>query len=886
MVGTPIGNDAFCKNYWESTLIQEIRSAIPLICSWPDVQRALCLFRMCITSKYNYFLRHSDPRLHYSAEISVLIHQLVQNGLARILDPLTTDEFQNIINDKIWSQSILPPKMGGFGIQDPLLTHLPAFIAAASVGTSSYLHLNNVITKVGVKGSADQTTTLDHELRPAIADFQLSLSENGTVELLNTFKDKYSIKDISVDDLTSQPRLQTFLTSHMYASIKSEYKKTLLRSDLDRLNSCCYEGAVLITALPCREDFRIAADHLFRERLLMRLGLPIPGIIPGKCLCKHGSNDIYGYHLLSVCNKGNQRISSHNAIRDSFCDMCRAAGLTTRIEDLETLKQGNIDTKSRVDAICDNFLPGIPMAFDHSIADPRQSGLSLKPIPGKAAKKREHSKVNKFRDNLARQGTRFEPFVLESYGRWGFRTRIIFKDLISKIKENSKLHACSLDKSVLTHFWRCKITLAMHRQACLGMHTRIKVLQRHHQFKANLFKLSIFDKVNQLKPFQYNSTILDGSYHNLTSSGESTAIEYTALCHSSDVTSLERLPVDSTEEDANLSPILQETLDSDLRYCTPVLVRQGRTNISLSQLPITKQDNNHNSDEYTSLHIYTDGSCNMNNNINRMNRTAGWGVAMYMEHYIPGGPAVNTFSLVELFGPVVTDSKSPFFMGASRHTNNTGELTAFGEAIIWLMSNWNQLCESTSTPLKNIVFHSDSDYAINAIIGTYRGSTNADLYSHIQKLLREFKLSLQSSNFVRNDLPHARILIPTISIRKVKAHSGIKGNEKADNLAELGQNKVCSLGRYSISSQNNLPINRPHDTSKNFEVVSKSSLNNNSKILEVTHIAHETTFDGQFPIYSCISPSLHQQVDSSPLSSSSSSSSSSPTLHPFGLLDY
>jgi hypothetical protein len=59
------------------------------------------------------------------------------------------------------------------------------------------------------------------------------------VELFNTFKDKYSIKDISVDDLTSQPRLQTFLTSHMYASIKSEYKKTLLRSDLDRLNSCC-----------------------------------------------------------------------------------------------------------------------------------------------------------------------------------------------------------------------------------------------------------------------------------------------------------------------------------------------------------------------------------------------------------------------------------------------------------------------------------------------------------------------------------------------------------------------------------------------------------------------------------------------------------------------
>ena len=147
-----------------------------------------------------------------------------------------------------------------------------------------------------------------------------------------------------------------------------------------------------VTVRYTKTNRRIIGDHLFRERLLMRLGLPIPGIIPGKCLCKHGSNDIYGYHLLSVCNKGNQRISSHNAIRDSFCEMCRAAGLITRIEDMETLKQNNIDTKSRVDAICDNFLPGIPMAFVHSIADPRQCGLSVKSIPRKAAKKREYFK--------------------------------------------------------------------------------------------------------------------------------------------------------------------------------------------------------------------------------------------------------------------------------------------------------------------------------------------------------------------------------------------------------------------------------------------------------------------------------------------------------------
>lgn len=56
--------------------------------------------------------------------------------------------------------------------------------------------------------------------------------------------------------------------------------------------------------------------------------------------------------------------------------LCKAAGSTTRIEDVETLKQNNIDIKNRrVDVICDNFLPGIPMALDdHSIiADPPQT---------------------------------------------------------------------------------------------------------------------------------------------------------------------------------------------------------------------------------------------------------------------------------------------------------------------------------------------------------------------------------------------------------------------------------------------------------------------------------------------------------------------------------
>ena len=82
-------------------------------------------------------------------------------------------------------------------------------------------------------------------------------------------------------------------------------------------------------------------------------------------------------------------LSIHNAVQDDASrEMCKSAGLTTLIEDMQTLKQNDIDTKSRVDIICDNFLPGVPMGIDISIADPRQSGLTVKSIPEKAAKKR------------------------------------------------------------------------------------------------------------------------------------------------------------------------------------------------------------------------------------------------------------------------------------------------------------------------------------------------------------------------------------------------------------------------------------------------------------------------------------------------------------------
>ncbi len=40
--------------------------------------------------------------------------------------------------------------------------------------------------------------------------------------------------------------------------------------------------------------------------------------------------------------------------------------------------------------------------------------------------------------------------------------------------------------------------------------------------------------------------------------------------------------------------------------------------------------------------------------------------------------------IAELLGPVVTDELDPLFMGADGHSNNTGELQAIAEVLLWL----------------------------------------------------------------------------------------------------------------------------------------------------------------------------------------------------------
>eukprot|EP00969_Alexandrium_andersonii_P011847 516336-Alexandrium_andersonii.AAC.1 len=67
-----------------------------------------------------------------------------------------------------------------------------------------------------------------------------------------------------------------------------------------------------------------------------------------------------------------------------------------------------------------------------------------------------------------------------------------------------------------------------------------------------------------------------------------------------------------------------------------------------------------------------------------------------------------------LFGPVVLDRSSPFFLGAEVASNNTGEISAIAEVFLWLET------QLSVRPRPRIRICYDSTYAANIVTGAFR----------------------------------------------------------------------------------------------------------------------------------------------------------------------
>ena len=69
--------------------------------------------------------------------------------------------------------------------------------------------------------------------------------------------------------------------------------------------------------------------------------------------------------------------------------------------------------------------------------------------------------------------------------------------------------------------------------------------------------------------------------------------------------------------------------------------------------------------------------------------------------------------LAALYGPICLDPSSSFYLGSEVTSNNTAELTAIGEALLWL---------SDFAPVRSTaLIRYDSEYAAKSVQGIFNG---------------------------------------------------------------------------------------------------------------------------------------------------------------------
>lgn len=163
------------------------------------------------------------------------------------------------------------------------------------------------------------------------------------------------------------------------------------------------------------------------------------------------------------------------------------------------------------------------------------------------------------------------------------------------------------------------------------------------------------------------------------------------------------------------------------------------------------------------FHIYVDGSCLGNQNVDE-ETPAGWGVVVVTGSNDLGRGNGEIFH--EFNGRVITDPNESKFIGAEVGSNNTAELTAFAEALRWVLSEGGD---------SEIVIKTDSQYAGNQATGNWKAKANRELVAHVQALWNEVSQ------------------LRDLSWDHVKAHSGHRWNERADHLAIRAANNEAPM---------------------------------------------------------------------------------------------
>jgi len=126
----------------------------------------------------------------------------------------------------------------------------------------------------------------------------------------------------------------------------------------------------------------------------------------------------------------------------------------------------------------------------------------------------------------------------------------------------------------------------------------------------------------------------------------------------------------------------------------------------------------------TSLLIYTDGSASPL-------PAAGWGW-IALDPMQASLPPLDQRTLAQQWGPVERAPDLPTYLGATRLTNNTGEISAIGQAMRWALT-WDDL-----GTVEEIQIRTDSQWACR-VLAQGKAKANKALVKTVRDIMQELR---------------------------------------------------------------------------------------------------------------------------------------------------
>jgi hypothetical protein len=458
MLGAPVGTDEYCYSFWNQFLVSVARQT-EILCAWSNTQAALTLFRMCVASRLTFIFRNLPPFSEYATKLSSDATALMRNGFAKMIGGDHLGDMEE--NDYWWLQATLPAIMGGCGIFDPSNIHPIAYLSS------------EVAVSASISALQAQKGLPAHQFS--------STAQRIFAEHVD--HDKYP----SLEEMAKKPvKMQHALSMDKHKA-RMEHLKGAGPSVVQRIESCAREGSVLVTCIPKSVTDTVKDGELARGLQRTRLGLSIPYLVPGPCLCNTRGGgcqvDRLGQHLRSDCIEGNLRQCQHNNAADRFCDLICMAGYTAKREQSKEIKAHNQDSKMRIDITVPNYAGNVTLGVEVSIVDVGSAAYSNSRnimVAGKASADREAHKMEKYREVFAAEGFRCEPLVIEALGRFGDRTREFFNEMCQRAHENT-----GYPLSYLKNYFRIQIVMGVHITSSAGVRNRMREVMKRRTAKSS-----------------------------------------------------------------------------------------------------------------------------------------------------------------------------------------------------------------------------------------------------------------------------------------------------------------------------------------------------------------------------------------------------------------